>query len=75
MTDTERLNLNNPNERKMITIRLSPDMARLLFLNADGWLDAGACEGGLNEDERKALNATCDQILRGLKRQGLELKK
>jgi hypothetical protein len=52
--------------KKMVTIRLSPSNARLVALNIDGWLDAGACEGGLEDDERAALHSAYDQILRGL---------
>ena len=48
---------------KPVIIRLTPAQARLVFLNADGWLDAGACEDGLRPDEREALNSLCDQIL------------
>lgn len=52
--------------KKMVTVRLSPANARLVALNIDGWMDAGACEGGLEDDERVALRSTYDQILRGL---------
>lgn len=56
-----------------ITIRLSPRYAALLALNADGWLDAGACDDGLEPAEREALYSTYTQIIRGLKRHGLTL--
>lgn len=52
---------------KMVTIRLSPEHASILFLNIDGWMDAGACEGGLEPREREVLGNACDQIMRGLK--------
>lgn len=56
---------------KQIVIRLTPAQAKLVFLNADGWIDAGACEDGLRPDEREALNCLCDQILAKLpKRKG-----
>lgn len=54
--------------KKMITVRLSPANARLVALNIDGWIDAGACDGGLEPDERAALHSAYDQILRGLGR-------
>jgi hypothetical protein len=52
--------------KKMVTVRLSPANARLVALNIDGWLDAGACKGGLEPDEHAALHSAYDQILRGL---------
>lgn len=52
--------------RKMVTIRLSPSNARLVALNIDGWLDAGACKDGLEPDESAALSSAYDQIMRGL---------
>lgn len=58
-------------KEKPITVRLSPENARLLFLNADGWLDAGACEDGLEPDEKAALRSTCDQIMRQFRRRAL----
>jgi hypothetical protein len=48
----------------MVKILLSEKNARLLAQNIDGWSDAGACEGGLTPDERKALNSIYDQIMR-----------
>jgi hypothetical protein len=51
---------------KKVVIKLTPDQASLLYLNIDGWMDAGACEDGLNEDERDALHDACDQIMKGL---------
>lgn len=59
-------------KEKPITVRLSPTYARLLMLNADGWMDAGACEGGLEPDERLALLSTCTQIQRQLTRRKLQ---
>lgn len=58
---------------KKITVRLTPEQARLVFLNADGWIDAGSCKDGLEPDEKDALHELCDQILTGLKRAGLKL--
>lgn len=52
---------------KMVTIRLTEDEARHVFMNADGWLDAGACKDGLEPDEQAALNKLCDQINRKLR--------
>lgn len=51
---------------KMVTIRLSPRNARLVALNIDGWLDAGACDGGLEPAEWSAIRSAYDQILRCL---------
>jgi len=51
-----------------ITIRLPPDQAKLLMLNIDGWLDAGACKDGLTEEENKALRNAYDQIAKQLQR-------
>jgi hypothetical protein len=51
---------------KKVTIRLTPDQASLLYLNIDGWMDAGACEDGMTKDERAALSEACDQIIKGL---------
>lgn len=39
----------------MVTIKLTEDEARLVAQNVDGWLDAGAGEGGLESKERDAL--------------------
>jgi hypothetical protein len=50
----------------MVKILLSRKNAKLLALNIDGWSDAGACDGGLNADERKALDSAFDQIMRQL---------
>lgn len=47
---------------KEVVIKLSPKDAELVFLNADGWSDAGACEGGLRPDEQEALNQLTEQI-------------
>ena len=52
---------------KMVSIRLTEDEARYVFMNTDGWLDAGACDGGLEADERAALHKLCDQINRKLR--------
>lgn len=48
---------------KTITIKLTEEEAQHVWLNADGWLDAGACEGGLEPDEREALYKLCEQIV------------
>lgn len=48
---------------KMVTVKLTPKQANLIWLNADGWLDAGACADGLRQNERAALNSLCNQIL------------
>lgn len=57
---------------KPVVIRLSPANARLLAENADGWLDAGACDGGLTPTEREALLSTYQQIMRQLIRRNPE---
>jgi len=54
-----------------ITIRLSPNDAKLLWRNIDGWLDAGACEDGLEPDEHAALHSAADQLVRQLVKAGL----
>jgi hypothetical protein len=45
-----------------VLIRLTPEQAQIVMLNADGWLDAGACKGGLSQEEREALKSLCEQI-------------
>lgn len=49
---------------KMVTIRLSEKNAKLLAQSIDGWRDAGACEGGLTQDEMKALDSAFNQLAR-----------
>jgi hypothetical protein len=49
-------------ETRTVVIRLTPKEADLVNRNADGWLDAGACEDGLEADERAALHELCEQI-------------
>lgn len=49
---------------KMVTIRLSKENARMLSEGIDGWMDAGACEGGLTQSEMKAYLSAFDQINR-----------
>ncbi len=53
---------------KMVVIRLSQKQADLVWRNADGWLDAGACKDGLEPDENEALHSLCSQILKQLTR-------
>jgi hypothetical protein len=48
---------------KMVTIRLTAKQADLVWRNVDGWLDAGACEGGLRPDENRALQSLARQLL------------
>lgn len=48
----------------MVKILLSEKNARHVAMNIDGWMDAGACKGGLEPDERKALRSTFQQIMR-----------
>lgn len=47
----------------MVTIRLTDKEANLVWRNADGWMDAGACNDGLEPDEMDALQKLCQQIL------------
>lgn len=54
-----------------ITIRLSPNYAKLLWQNIDGWLDAGACDDGLQPEERKALHSAAGQLVKQLLKIGL----
>lgn len=49
---------------KHVVVRLTPTEAMLVYQNADGWLDAGACEDGLTDAERDALHKLTDQILK-----------
>jgi hypothetical protein len=51
-----------------ITIKLDQEEARLLWLNIDGWMDAGACEGGLEPAEERALQKACDQLVEQLEK-------
>jgi hypothetical protein len=48
--------------RVMVTIKLTEKQARLVWQNADGWLDAGACKDGLTPDEDNALHRLSEQI-------------
>lgn len=48
----------------LITIKLTLDQARILWGVVDGALDAGACEGGLEEHEAEALRHVDSQLLR-----------
>lgn len=52
---------------KEVVIRLTPEEAKHVWLNADGWIDAGACQDGLSEGERSALLKLCEQILKQIK--------
>lgn len=45
-----------------VIIRLTEKQAELVRRNVDGWLDAGACEGGLTKAEHAALWCVQDQI-------------
>lgn len=53
---------------KAVVIRLTPKQADLVWRNVDGWMDAGSCEGGLEPDEREALECLEDQILRQIRK-------
>ncbi|QJW57033.1 hypothetical protein HL670_03930 [Serratia plymuthica] len=46
----------------MVTIKLTDREAELVFGNADGWMDAGSCDDGLEADEMAALMKLTDQI-------------
>lgn len=46
----------------MVTIKLTDKEAEHVFMNADGWMDAGACKGGLEPEEMAALKKMTDQI-------------
>lgn len=50
--------------KRTVVVRLTPEEADLIWRNADGWSDAGACEGGLTEAEHEALGELQDQISR-----------
>lgn len=47
---------------KDVVIKLTPKEAELVWKNADGWIDAGACADGLRPDEAAALSRMNDQI-------------
>jgi hypothetical protein len=47
---------------KGVVIRLTAREAELVWKNADGWIDAGACADGLRPDEAAALSRLNDQI-------------
>ncbi|UJA52766.1 hypothetical protein [Serratia marcescens] len=46
----------------MVTIKLTDKEAEHVFMNADGWMDAGACKDGLELEEMAALKKMTDQI-------------
>ncbi len=48
---------------RYVTIKLTKKQAHHVWMNADGWMDAWACEGGLEPDEARALQSLCDQII------------
>lgn len=47
---------------KKVVIKLTKAQAKKVWLSVDGWLDAGGCDGGLDDDEREALESLNDQI-------------
>lgn len=47
-----------------VTLRLTPKQARILWQIVDGAQDAGACAGGLTQEEQDALEVVVTQILR-----------
>lgn len=55
----------------MVTLKLTDEEARLIYANADGWLDAGAGDGGLTQPEKDALRKLCDLIRKDLTSRGL----
>jgi len=48
--------------RATVVIRLTPKQAEIVWLNTDGWIDAGCCKDGLHPGEREALSSVRDQI-------------
>lgn len=46
----------------MVTIKLTDKEAEHVFMNADGWMDAGACKDGSEPEEMAALKKMTDQI-------------
>lgn len=48
---------------KTITLQLTPYQARILWGVVDGAADAGACKGGLEPSEAKALDLISDKLL------------
>ncbi|MFY3079776.1 hypothetical protein ACOTF2_06985 [Achromobacter xylosoxidans] len=56
----------------MVTLKLTDAEARIIYANADGWLDAGA-DGGLTQPEKDALRKLCDLIRKDLTSRGLRL--
>lgn len=55
--------MSDRSSQKRVTIRISPQQAKILWGIVDGALDAGACADGLSRKESNALNAVCTQIL------------
>lgn len=55
----------------MINLRITPTQADWLAKTIDGAIDAGACEGGLEPEERTALRAVEDKLMKHLIRLGL----
>lgn len=50
-----------PREKKVL-IKLTKDQALIIWHQIDGWLDAGSCDGGLEDEEIDAMEAVLDQI-------------
>jgi hypothetical protein len=48
----------------LITIKLTPIQAKVLWNTVDGASDAGACEGGCTPQEARALNAISDKLIK-----------
>jgi hypothetical protein len=49
-----------------LAMRITPEQADWLQRTIDGALDAGACEGGLEPDEREALQAVEAKLMKYL---------
>jgi glycerate-2-kinase len=47
----------------VITLRLTPAQAKILFNTVDGAADAGACVGGNTKQEARALESISHKLL------------
>lgn len=49
---------------ELITLKLTPKQAKILWQTIDGAADAGACEGGLTKDEAEALGTIIKKLMK-----------
>lgn len=48
---------------EMVTLKLTPIQAKILFNTIDGAADAGSCEGGCTQQELQALGAITKKLI------------